>query len=61
MRHAAGGGKGLLKQADGRPTDVLASAQHLEHRLIQGVTELVELLAEAEGGHLHGANLKRNG
>jgi hypothetical protein len=58
MGHAAGRGKGLLKDADRRPADVLAPAQHLEHRLVQVVTELLELLAEAEGGHLHGANLK---
>ena len=51
-------GKGLLEAFDLRSTDVLTAAQHLEHRLFEVHTEIVDLLVEAERRYLHKAKLK---
>ena len=57
-RHAAGGCEVVLKPGNRGATDVLATAQDLQHGLIKSLSELMDLLAEAEGGHLHGGQLK---
>jgi hypothetical protein len=48
----------VLKPGNRGATDVLATAQHLQHGLIKSLSKLLNLLAEAEGGHLHGRQLK---
>ena len=48
----------MLKPSNRGATDVLAAAQHLQHGLIKSLSKLLDLLAEAEGGHLHKGELK---
>ena len=48
----------MLKLGNRGATDVLAAAQHLQNGLIKSFSELLDLLAEAEGGHLHAGELK---
>ena len=55
---ANAGGELAFKGSDHAAADVLAAAQDLEHGLVQLLTEVLELLGEAERGHLHEDNLK---
>ena len=50
--------EGRLELGDRTTADVLAAAQHPQHGLVEVLAERVDLLAEAERGHLHGGNLK---
>ena len=52
-------GKGVFKLLDLRSADVLTAAQHVQHRLFEVLAQIADLLAEAEGGHLHKQKLKR--
>lgn len=40
-----------------RAPDVLAATQHLQNGVFEAFTQLMKLLGEIEGGHLHGGNL----
>ena len=51
-------GEGIFKGFDRSSADVLAAAQNLEYRLLKIRAQIADLLAEAEGGNLHEANLK---
>jgi len=55
--HATGRGEVGFKAGDRGSADVLTTAQNLEHSLIQSCAQLLNLLAEAERGHLHGKQL----
>ena len=57
MGNATELGEGLLKAGDGAPTDVLTTAQHGQHSLLKAGSEVLQLLAEAEGRYRHGGNL----
>ena len=59
MAAAADYGEGLLELFDLRSTDVLATAQHVQHRLFEVLAQITDLLAEAEGRNPHKQNLKR--
>ena len=56
--HAAGPGEGLLEAGDAGAADVLATAQNLQYGSVEFLPEVLELLAETEGRHLHGGHLK---
>ena len=58
MGHPTGGGEVLLKAGDRGAADVLTAAQYLKHSPIELSSQLLDLLAEAERGHLHGEQFK---
>ena len=51
-------GEGLFERADLRPTDVLTASQHTENSLFEVRAQIGDLLAEAEGWHVHGDHLR---
>ena len=55
---ADAGGKGLLKLLNLRSADVLPAAQHIQDGGLKIRAQIRDLLAEAEGRHLHKAKLK---